>query len=166
MATPFFRRKDIRLPRGHYIGRRRYFITILCAGRQPLLVPPETARLVVSVLRETAHEQSFAIYSYCLMPDHLHLLAVGMSADCNLLNFVMTFKRRCTMASGKLWQKKLYDYILRDHDANGPVAAYIRMNPVRKGLCSSAAEYEFAGSFAGDWPGVANGIPWAPPWRR
>jgi putative transposase len=171
MSSPQFRRKNIRLPRQHYVGQRRYFVTILCADRKPLLAERHSAELVIRTLRECAQHHNFAIYSFCAMPDHLHFLAIGMNPACNLLNFVMHFKRTCTVAyrehrAGMLWRKKFYDYILRDHDENGSVADYIRMNPVRAGLCSQASNYEFSGSFVSDWPGVEDGTQWSPPWRR
>ncbi len=164
MRSPPFRRKNIRLPREHYIGQRRYFITILCADRKPLLLQRDAAHLVIQTLGHTALRHGFAIYAYCAMPDHLHFLAIGTAPSSNLLNFVMHFKRSCTVSfnehhSGPLWRKKFYDYILRDQDENGSVANYIRMNPVRKGLSSNASEYQFAGSFISDWPDVHDVAP-------
>jgi putative transposase len=172
-VPPTFRRKNIRLPREQYVGLRRYFITILCADRRPLLAHHPTAQLVIATLRKTAHQHNFAIYSYCAMPDHLHFLAVGTRDDADLLNFVMVFKRSCTIAhaahrGGPLWRKKFYDHILRDAAPNGPAATYIRMNPVRAGLCADANAYEFAGSFVSDWPAIVDNDtpPWIPPWRQ
>jgi putative transposase len=171
MSSPSFCRKNIRLSRGHYVGHGRYFVTILCTDRKSFLAQRRTAELVLRTLRDTAQQHNFAIYAYCAMPDHLHFLAIGMSASSNLLNFVMHFKRECTIAyheyrTGPLWRKKFYDHILRDDDFNGPVARYIRMNPVRAGLCTDARLYEFAGSFVADWPGIEAEAPWTPPWHR
>ena len=169
-APPSFRRKRIRLPRPHYMGQRRYFITILCANRRPLLSSATTASTVIRILRETAMDHQFAIYTYCAMPDHLHFLAVGLELDCDLLNFVMHFKRSCTTACasirGPLWHRTFYDCILRDDDSNGPVAGYIRMNPVRKGLCVYPEDFPFTGSFVEDHPDVYDVPVWTPPWRR
>jgi putative transposase len=169
-VPPDFRRKNIRLPRDRYTGCNRYLITIVCADRKPLLLH-DPARLVIQTLRNTARQFNFAIYSYCAMPDHLHFLAIGMDDDCNLLDFVMNFKRSCTLESSgrrepELWQKKFHDYILRDGASNGAVAQYILLNPVRKGLCTDPRQFEFAGSFTCDWPGVDDVAEWTPPWRR
>jgi putative transposase len=167
---PTFRRKNIRLPRDYYVGLRRYFVTTVCADRQPLLSHAATAHGVIDVLRETSQHHGFATLAYCAMPDHLHFLAVGLTESSNLLNFVMHFKRRTTIAHAerlgtRLWQKKFFDHILRESEANSAVAFYVRMNPVRAGLCDDPWKYEFAGAFSDDWSDLHAESPWTPPWR-
>ena len=169
LVPPAFRRKNIRLPRDHYLGHRRYFVTILCRARRPLLVG-ETARRVIATLREIAAQHRFSIYTYCAMPDHLHFLAVGLSVDSDLLEFVKHFKLCCTIAPSRrpqqpLWHKSFYDHILRHDEANAAVAFYILMNPVRAGLCADPHGYEFTGSFAEDSPDHHHEAPWFPPWH-
>jgi putative transposase len=168
-VSPTFRRKNIRLPADHYLGCRRYFVTILCSSRRSLLLG-DVARRVIATLREIAQQHHFAIYTYCAMPDHLHFLTIGMSDDCDLLEFVKHFKLCCTLTRGSerkhpLWHKTFYDYVLRDGVDNGSVAQYILLNPVRKGICADPREHEFTGSFVSDWPGVDDPPPWTPPWR-
>jgi putative transposase len=166
------RHKSIRLPANHYIGQRRYFVTAVTAKRVPYFLNGNTARMVIAVLRETAAQHHFAICTYCVMPDHVHFLVAGMDATSNLRAFMIHFKRSCTMlhrashGRGALWQISFYDHILREDESNSPVARYILLNPVRKNLCATPDEYEFSGSFARDWPDVADATDWDPPWRR
>ena len=165
-------RKNIRLPAENYVGRRRYFITICCDRRRRFLAQSSLAVRIVQILRATAFHQKMAVYTYCLMPDHLHALVIGLEPTSDLRTFVMDFKRKATAEfqssnSSSLWQKKFYDYILRSNDSNDRVAAYIWMNPVRKGLCTKPQDYPFSGSFVSDWkpsPDLSN--PWIPSWKQ
>lgn len=167
-----FTRKNIRLPAENYVGRRRYFITICCDRRRKHLAQSSIAASIVEILRATALQQKMAVYTYCLMPDHLHALVIGLEPSSNLQIFVMDFKRKATAEfqssnSNSLWQKKFYDYILRSNESNDRVAAYIWMNPVRKGLCTKPQDYPYSGSFVSDWkPSLDLANPWIPSWKQ
>ena len=98
------------------------------------------------------------------MPDHLHLLVVGGSEDCDLVGFATTFRRRatsdCEAGLRPLWQDGYHDQVLRDHDHSERVIDYILNNPVRAGLVQRAADYQ------GSWsvtPAAALEV--APPFR-
>ena len=66
------------------------------------------------------------MYAYCLMPDHLHLIAQlrplerDQSPSKDLLTVLAEFKSFTTRAgwknglSGKLWQHDQYDTVLRN----------------------------------------------------
>ncbi len=167
-----FTRKSIRLPAENYVGRRRYFITLCCDRRRRFLAQSSLAARIVQILRATALHHNMAVYTYCLMPDHLHALVIGLEPTSDLSIFVMDFKRKATAEFqssnlSSLWQKKFYDYILRSNDSNDRVAAYIWMNPVRKGLCTKPQDYPYSGSFASDWkPSLDLTNPWIPSWKQ
>jgi putative transposase len=167
-----FDRKNIRLPAENYVGRRRFFITLCCARRRRFLVQSSFAVRIIEILRATSIQHKMAVYTYCLMPDHLHALVIGLHRSSNLQFFVMDFKRKATAEfqssnSTPLWLKKFYDYILRSNDSNDRVAAYIWMNPVRKGLCVNPRDYPYSGSFAEDWkPSLDLTNPWIPSWKQ
>jgi REP element-mobilizing transposase RayT len=85
---------------------------------------------LLHLLREEAEQHAFAIHAYWLMPDHLHFLAQGTQADCNLLRFVKAFRIRSSRGyageTGRvLWQKKYFDHILRSGSALNSVAWFI-----------------------------------------
>lgn len=167
-----FNRKNIRLAAENYIGRKRFFITLCCDRRRKFLAQSSLALRIIEILRATAFHQKIAVYTYCLMPDHLHALIVGLEPSSDLQIFVMNFKRKATAEfqssnSGPLWQKKFYDHILRRGDSNDRAAVYIWMNPVRKGLCVKPQDYPYSGSFAADWqPSLDLTNPWIPSWKH
>ena len=109
------------------------------------------------------------------MPDHLHFLVEGISADSDLKKFVSSYKQYTgyhykkyvsqgfslartekPVAQGfspakkeklRLWQPSYYDHILRRDEDILDVTRYIFNNPVRKGLVDHYSEYSFIWSF-------------------
>ena len=97
--------------------------------------------------------------SYCLMPDHLHVLWAGVSpaSDQNVaaaffhkyLGFVMR-ARRCA------WQKQAWDVVLREadreRDALNRTIRYIVENPLRKNLVEQPEDWPWSGVQAPGYP--------------
>jgi REP-associated tyrosine transposase len=106
--------------------------------------------------RITAAEQRFAILAYCLMPDHVHLLVEGLTAESDLRRFIGLGKQRASYLYSKatggrrLWQEGFHDRSLRRDDDVKATARYILENPVRAGLASSPLDYKHCGSDL--WP--------------
>jgi REP element-mobilizing transposase RayT len=105
------------------------------------------------------------------MPDHMHFLALGIAPTSNLFVFAKTFKQKTAYAyqkehGVKLWQKNFYDHIVRPGVSPSRVAAYIWMNPVRKGFCKNFEEYPFSGSFTRPWKSSPEAEIWVPPWKE
>lgn len=165
-------RKNIRLPREHYLGTRWYFITICCHERIPHFTRADLSTWLVERLRENAATEAFRVHAYCVMPDHLHFLAEGASPQSDLVDFVRRFKQKTAhhaaqgFAVRPLWQRYFHDHVLRRDDAADAVAWYIWLNPVRKGLSTQPADYPFLGSFTGPGPTKQPAEWWTPPWKR
>jgi putative transposase len=169
--TMTFIHKNIRLHPSHYIGQRWCFVTMCCASRQRIFAVTKNAARLMHELRAMAATQPMAVFAYCVMPDHLHLLLHGTEAMSDVLAFVKNFKQATGAEFERkfrrdLWQKKFYDHILRPNDSPEGVAKYIWMNPVRKGICQNPQEYPFSGSFVVDWNEIARVTkPWVPTWK-
>src|SRR5271155_3797324 len=123
-------RKTIRLPSANYLGLQAYFVTICCDLRRPHLAQYAVANRAATVLHECAARQNFQLHAYCLMPDHLHLLAEGTTPQSNLREFVRVFKLRTSFEFRQshnvpLWEMSYYDHILRRFDGLESVACYI-----------------------------------------
>ena len=149
-------RKTARLPLHNYFGHNIYSITIVCAGRNAHLAEPADARRLVAILIESAARHRFKLHAYCAMPDHFHILAEGAFLTSDLREFVRVVKQRSAFEFRKahgcaLWEMSYYDRILRPKESIETVAAYILQNPVRRGLCSTAAEFPFSGSQTIAW---------------
>ena len=172
-ASPKFKRKNIRLPAGRYSGPGAYFITLCFHNRHRFGANPRLVAWLVEQLRKHADACGFHIHAYCVMPDHLHVLAAACSEESNLIKFVESFKQETALEFARrthrrLWQFKYYDRILRGADGVGRVACYIWMNPVRQGLCRAPADYPFLGAFTEIGQKMLNSfsVPdWTPPWK-
>jgi len=128
------------------------------------------ANWVLELLRTESILHQFLVEAYCAMPDHLHFLAFGTSTRSNLLKFAKSFKQQTAFAylektGERLWQNNFYDHILRSSEAPNRVAAYIWLNPVRRGLCRDFQEYPYSGSFSRPWK-ISMDSAWMPPWKR
>jgi len=163
-----FFHKKIRLSPNNYLGRQCYFVTLCCFDRLRVFSDSTACSWLLEILRAESVTRDFAIHAYCIMPDHIHFLAEGLLPSSDLANFVKSFKIKTSRAYLKsaphpLWQKKFFDHILRPNEQIEPVAYYIWMNPVRKGLSRAVGKYPFARSFtqmSAQMPSPS----WSPPW--
>jgi putative transposase len=166
-----FHHKNIRLPADRYRGGELFFVTFCCENREHVFQEGVYCSWFLDSLRTAAVEHSFAIYAYCLMPDHVHLLTQGLNLKSDFLRFLKALKQTTAFeykrkTGRQLWQKKSYDRILRSSDSPDPVAWYIWMNPVRAGICQNAQEYAWSGSFTGSGPRRMQPCEsWTPPWK-
>lgn len=99
--------------------------------------------------------------AYCLMPDHLHLLWMGVSEGSDQLKAVRFFRWQVRTLLGEIlpgarFQKQAYDHVLRSSE-KGPdevreVAWYILQNPVRAGLVQRPEEWPELGAMLPGYP--------------
>src|SRR5262245_41578753 len=93
----------------------------------------------------------FGLPAYCLMPDHVHILALGEALDSDLEAFVARMKQKTGFDfkqahRASLWQDGYFDRILRNDEQTIVVARYILDNPVRAGLAAIFDTYPYSGS--------------------
>lgn len=93
------------------------------------------------------------VWAYCLMPNHVHLVAVPQSAD-GLRRAVGEAHRRYTAAvnrregwSGHLWQGRFASCAMDERHLLA-AARYVELNPVRAGLVARAGEYRWSSARA------------------
>lgn len=167
-----FERKNIRLDQRRYVGQASYFVTMCCSRRRPIFADCAHAARLVEIVQKHSSTHRFAVHAYCVMPDHLHLLLIGLEPTSDLRAFVKNIKQTSSAEFQKnshevLWQKKFYDRILRKTDSFDAVAGYIWMNPVRAGLCADARDYCYSGSFVTNWKKAMRPLEsWVPEWKR
>jgi len=133
-----------------YRGSHAYFITCATYKKRPYFSDKSVVDTILPVLSRCSSRNGFGIYTYCFMPDHLHMLLIGEESS-SLQGFMKTFKQESSFAfkkgcSGSLWQRSYYDRVLRTEETLEEVALYIINNPVRKGLVDDYSSYTFSGS--------------------
>ena len=92
-----------------------------------------------------------------IMPDHVHFFCRPELDAKKLFEFIGSWKSwtsrrinalgqpRSATAATTLWQREFFDHVLRSHESYSEKWNYVRDNPVRAGLVSSADEWEYAG---------------------
>jgi putative transposase len=138
-----FRPRNHRLDPALYQQANRVTFMTVCAvaGAAPFR-GEALNRALIDLLREAQALDRCQVYTYCLMPDHLHYLLSPGADGCSVLTFTDRYKGRSTKQSwscgwrGRLWQARYYDHLVRAEEDLRAIAAYILDNPVRKGLCA------------------------------
>ena len=132
-------------------ANRVYFMTIRAYMHQSPFVKDNLNQTIVDIFYEEQERQNCAVFTYCLMPDHLHFLVSPRRDGISVLTFTDQFKGKTTNRSwkvgwqGKLWQPRYYDHIVRAEEDLLAIAQYILVNPVRKGLVEQAEEWPWSG---------------------
>jgi putative transposase len=100
----------------------------------------------------------WTIGRFVVMPDHLHFFfcVSNETPDASSFSrFMAGFKQwtakgilRATGAAPPFWQKEFFDHILRSDESYESKWLYVRENPVRAGLVSSADDWPYAGEIA------------------
>jgi REP-associated tyrosine transposase len=146
-------RKSIRLASAVYTEPGRPFsVTIGTSPRAPVFADVPFGRPCVGLLRDVRERRGLLVYAYCLMPDHVHLLA-AMTSHESLTCAIRSWKSLCYQERHKrgddarFWQRSFYDHAIRDNEGIFDVAMYILMNPVRAGLVRDFHDYPLCGSF-------------------
>ena len=119
-----------------------------------------------------AKAEEFLLHAWCVMPDHVHLLAEGATNHSHADRFIGHWKRATTFefknaAGRELWQRLFYDRVLRDTDSRNDIAWYIWLNPVRKGMCREPWDYAWSGSMTEmNMNSTPSEPTWIPPWKQ
>jgi putative transposase len=120
-----------------------YFITINCrtCGKNQLCNLESALRIRESIgFRQMRGE--WWVRLFVLMPDHCHGL-ISFSRDLEMKASIANWKRFTARQFGIEWQRDFFDHRIRDAAAMQEKAQYIRMNPVRKGLCDLPQDWPY-----------------------
>jgi len=107
----------------------------------------------VELLSEWTRKYGVEIWAYCLMPNHVHLIAVPETEE-GLARAIGEAHRRYTRRinfrqgwRGHLWQERFASFPM-DESHLLAAARYIEMNPVVSGLVGKADEYRWSSARA------------------
>ena len=149
---PYHPPRNQRLARELYTHANRvYFITICAYMHQSPFVQDDLNQGMLDILREEEQRQDCLVFTYCLMPDHLHFLVSPGRDGISVLTFTDQYKGKTTNRSwklgwqGRLWQPRYFDHIVRREESLVAIAAYILNNPVRKGLATCSEDWPWCG---------------------
>ncbi len=110
------------------------------------------------MLHASAREDLFCP-TYCLMPDHIHLLWMGLQLDSDQRNGMKFLREHVGRAlQPHRFQHQSYDHVLRveerERDAFAKVCSYILANPIRAGLIREAERWPYCGAIVPGYPAI------------
>jgi len=109
--------------------------------------------LYVALMHRWCRECGVGIWAYCLMPNHVHLVAVP-EEETSLARAIGEAHRRYTQLvndregwRGHLWQGRFASYVM-DEQHLLTCVRYVETNPVRAGLVAAATEWQWSSAGA------------------
>ena len=133
------------------------------------------ARVANEVTKEIKrlHGERYCLFSYCIMPNHVHLLVdtadfgdvilsdqpekPGQSSLRETMRLIKgrsaRSANRILQRSGRFWQDESYDHFVRDEHELENIIRYILYNPVVAGLAKNWQDWPFTylSQEMGDW---------------
>ncbi|MCK4600747.1 transposase [Candidatus Bipolaricaulota bacterium] len=121
--------------------------------RQETFFCDEDYRVYLDLMAEWCFRCKVEVWTYCLMPNHVHLIAVPESAD-GLRRAIGEAHRRYTRRvnfragwRGHLWQGRFASFPM-DESYLLAAARYVELNPVRAELAEKPEVYPWSGAAA------------------
>lgn len=140
-------------PRKSYKPNTFYHIYNRGNRKQKIFLQTEDYERFISSMQRflTTNKYDLLIYSYCLMPNHYHLLVNSGSCPIEITYFMHRF-----MTSYVMYFNKKYDYVGRLFQSSynaksirslkhfNKIVNYISQNPVKAGLVENAQDYKWS----------------------
>jgi putative transposase len=155
-----------------------YFFTVVTYNRQRIFETPETLSLLRHSFRYVKDKHPFDIDAIVVLPDHLHCLWTLPLNDADFSTrwrlVKSHFSRYCSstykqeQSSSRLkkgeqtiWQRRFWEYQIRDEHDFAKHADYIHYNPVKHGLVKLPSDWPYSsfhrcveqGIYQKDWGG-------------
>lgn len=121
--------------------------------RQPVFFSDEDMAFYLILMKRQIERHGIAIWAYCLMTNHVHLIAVPSTREAFARAFGEVHRRYTSVINtrqdwkGYLWQGRFRTYPL-SFDHLYAAVRYIERNPVRAGLVSAAEDYPWSSAAA------------------
>jgi putative transposase len=146
-----FNRRPLRLQRLFTQLRPFYFVTFNTSKRARVLAYPEIHHAFRLFCRRAQNEHDVAVGRYVLMPDHVHLFVAFPPTGITLSKWIRAL--RSVLGKELLrrgvqkphWQEGFFDHLLRSAESYAEKWEYVRMNPVRAGLCTQPEDWPYQG---------------------
>ncbi len=123
-----------------------------CEQELSLTGKPDAAKLLSELILSNNNELYY-LYSFTIMPNHVHVLLKPGKADNRQVSVSDIMKKLKGVSarqinlllnrSGTLWHREFWDYWVRNQQELVNIIEYIRNNPVKAGLVSKAEEWRW-----------------------
>ena len=146
-----------RLPREYYLGDAIVHWTLPVFDRATGWLSDSLHAWFRELMLHAAAREGLFCSTYCLMPDHLHLVWMGLRLDTDQLNGMAFLRTHLepALAPAK-FQPQPHDRVLRAEQrrkqAFAEVCRYDLDNPVRAGLVTKPEAWRFIGAVVPGYP--------------
>ena len=123
-------------------------------NRVTVFFDDEDRQTYLNLLRKYTDKFKVAIWVYCIMSNHIHLLAVpetdtSLARGIGMTNMLYTqYLNRKLNQSGRIWQNRFFSCIVENNQYLWYVARYIERNPVKAGIVADAFDYRWSSASA------------------
>lgn len=113
---------------------------------QKVFFSGQDKRIYIEILRDHSLKAGLTFWAYCLMDNHVHLIAVPKDKDSLARGIGEAHRKYTRMINfregwrGYLWQGRFLSYPLNEQYLYAAVR-YVERNPVRAGIVKKAADY-------------------------
>ena len=109
------------------------------------------AELVVASLH-FGHNTSYDLHTFCIMPNHVHVLLTVLREDIPFFTILQRIKTYTAIRANRLlnrvgqpfWQAESYDHVVRNKKSFERIINYILNNPVKAGLVENWADWPYS----------------------
>jgi putative transposase len=140
-------------------------------ARQFLLETDADRAVYLGLLSQYANLHGLVVLGYCLMSNHVHLIALQRGRDSMAATLKHTHGRYAVYynarhaSSGHVWQGRYYSCPL-DSAHIWPALRYVELNPVRARLVAQAEDYPWSSAAVHCGCGAGSGLIDMEPWQR
>jgi putative transposase len=146
-----------RLSREHYQGDAVVHWTMPIALRAKGWLNEIFHAQFREMMLHAAAREGLLCPTYCLMPDHIHLLWMGLRRDTDQRNGMKFLREHLgPLLQPHRFQHQAHDHVLREEErkrgAFAKICFYILANPIRGGLIKGSESWPFGGSAVPGYP--------------
>jgi putative transposase len=122
-------------------------------NRQDVFFADNDRAAYLAFLAAQCHRYGVSLLGYCLMTNHVHVVAIPRTADALAKAFgrahwfYAQHINRLHKRSGHLWQNRFFSHPVDDEHAP-LIMRYVEENPVRAGLCRIPSRYAWSSAAA------------------
>ena len=145
-------RDHLRRLRHVWVKNPVYFLTVCTMHRRRILANPTAGSILVESWQAAPVVHGWVVGRYVVMPDHVHFFAAAQPDAKSLTGFMCDWKKwtarkivEAEKVEAPVWQVEFFDHVLRSAKSYAQKWDYVRENPVRAGLATSADAWPYSG---------------------
>jgi putative transposase len=124
-------------------------VTQRAAGKEPLFLEDRDYLYMLANMKEVSEKRLLEIYAFCLMPNHMHILASPREDELDeamrdlFSRYAMMFNRKY-QRKGHLFAGPYRQAVCLDDSYLLAASLYIHMNPARAGIVADPGRYRWS----------------------